>query len=74
MKTKEQILKWLDKQPWANEFYKEVFLNRETPITYNEDFIIGAFCWSASKLGPGVWSKRDDEFRNWYIYSDKPMS
>lgn len=25
MKTKEQILKWLDKQPWANEFHRAEF-------------------------------------------------
>lgn len=26
MKTKEQILAWLDKQPWKDEFYKAIFL------------------------------------------------
>ena len=27
MKTKEQILAWLDKQPWKDEFYKAIFLH-----------------------------------------------
>ena len=33
MKTKEQILKWLDEQPWANEFYKEAFFGRKVLST-----------------------------------------
>ena len=39
MKTKEQILEWLYKQPWKGEFYEEVFLNGyRYQISYNEDF------------------------------------
>lgn len=74
MKTKEQILKWLDEQPWADEFYKEVFLNRESPITYDENFIYGAFDWSATKSGASVWTQRKDDFCKWYNSNDKPLS
>lgn len=73
MKTKEQILKWLDEQPWANEFYKTAFLRRIH--LYNDDrFISSAFIWEGTEEGKDVWEKRDEEFREWYDSNDKPMS
>lgn len=74
MKTKEQILKWLDEQPWANEFYKEAFFDRGFSIIYDEYFICGAFDWSATKSGARIWKQRDIVFRQWYNSNDKPMS
>lgn len=74
MKTKEQILDWLNKQPWKGEFYEASFFDHEVPITYDEHFICGAFDWSATKLGTDVWAKRDVDFRHWYDSNDKPMS
>lgn len=72
MKTKEQILDWLDKQPWANEFYKTAFLRRVN--LYNDDrFISCAFIWKGTEQGIDVWEKRDEEFRKWYD-DDKPKS
>lgn len=72
MKTKEQILKWLDEQPWANEFYKTAFLRRVN--LYNDDrFISCAFIWEGAEQGKDVWEKRDEEFRKWYD-DDKPKS
>lgn len=73
MKTKEQILEWLDEQPWANEFYKTAFLRRIN--LYNDDrFISRAFIWEGTEEGKDVWEKRDEEFREWYDSNDKPMS
>lgn len=75
MKTKEQILKWLDRQPWANEFYKAVFMLRETlNFSYSNKFIFGAFSWEKTEQGFDVWEKRDEEFCKWYDSNDKPMS
>lgn len=72
MKTKEQILDWLGKQPWANEFYKTAFLRRVN--LYNDDrFISCAFIWEGTEQGKDVWEKRDEEFRKWYD-DDKPKS
>lgn len=52
MKTKEQILKWLDEQPWKGEFYEGVFFyGSKDHISYNKDFIKGAFCWGYTKSG-----------------------
>lgn len=75
MKTKEQILDWLDEQPWKGEFYEEAFLNRSRcQIFYNKDFIKGAFLWDSTKSGTSVWMKRDMGFRKWYNSNDKPLS
>ena len=75
MKTKEQILDWLDEQPWASEFYKTVFTLRvNLSLSYNESFISKAFDWAKTKSGISIWMKRDMEFRKWYNSNDKPMS
>lgn len=75
MKTKEQILKWLDAQPWANEFHKAVFMLRtDLNLSYGESFISSAFFWDKTKQGEDVWGTRDTEFRDWYNSNDKPMS
>lgn len=75
MKTKEQILDWLDEQPWASEFYKTVFTLRvNSNLSYNESFISNAFDWVKTKSGISVWMKRDMEFRKWYNSNDKPLS
>ena len=73
MKTKEQILKWMDEQPWKGEFYEAAFFDRGFPIIYDEYFICGAFDWSATKSGAGIWKQRDIVFRQWYDSNDKPM-
>lgn len=74
MKTKEQILKWLNEQPWKNEFYEEAFFDRKFPVVYDDYFICGAFDWSATKSGADVWRERDIVFRQWYTSKGKPMS
>ena len=75
MKTKEQILEWLDKQPWKGEFYENVFLNgSKYQIFYNEDFIIGAFCWSSTKYGKTVWGLRNKEYLKWYNEAGRPTT
>lgn len=74
MKTKEQILKWLNEQPWKGEFYEAAFFDRGFPIIYDEYFICGTFDWSATKSGARIWRQRDIVFRQWYTSDDKPMS
>lgn len=75
MKTKEQILEWLDKQPWKDEFYEESFINRiGAGASYNVNFICVPFDWAKTKSGTSVWGIRDTEFRKWYNSNDKPIS
>lgn len=75
MKTKEQILEWLDKQPWKDEFYEEAFINPIGKVaSYNHNLILKAFDLEETKSGTSVWLERDTEFRKWYNSNDKPMS
>ncbi len=73
MKTKEQILEWLDKQPWKDEFYKEAFLNGRTK-SYDSSFITDAFDWGFTSQGRDVWRGRNAEFMKWYDSENRPNS
>lgn len=73
MKTKEQILEWLDKQPWKNEFYENHFKYGIGKIDYNAGFIASAFNWSDTGLIKN-WLAREAEYKEWYNSNDKPMS
>lgn len=74
MKTKEQILKWLDKQPWKGEFYEDKFLFGSAVNCYDECFLDSAFEWSKTAQGVVIWAGRANEYRNWYNSKNKPMS
>lgn len=74
MKSKEQILEWLDKQPWKGEFYEAAFLCENPKITYNESFIQCAFYWSDTPQECAVWNIRDKEYQKWYNSDSKPTS
>lgn len=76
MKTKEQILAWLDKQSWKDEFYKAIFLYGNPERVYNVNFLISAFHWGETIQGETIWSKRNKEYQKWYNYTstDKPHS
>lgn len=74
MKTKEQILAWLDKQPWKYEFYEAAVLyDRACLINYNKNFLHN-FEWSLTKQGFNVWRERNEEYLKWYDAKDKPRS
>lgn len=74
MKTKEQILAWLDKQSWKDEFYKAIFLYGNPKRVYNVNFLISAFHWGETIQGETIWSKRNKEYQKWYNSIGKPMS
>lgn len=61
MKTKEQILEWLDEQPWKDEFYRNFFCGEKTKKSYDGNFLRAAFAWNDD-----VWITRDDEYQEWY--------
>ena len=65
MEPKEQILEWLDKQPWKNEFYENCVKYGVYP-TYDEGFINTAFDYELTAQGNEVWSRRSVEYANWY--------
>lgn len=74
MKTKEQMLKWLDAQPWAIEFYREAFLDRANDFYFCDTLLAGAFRWATTTQGRDVWQERNMDFLKWYDSDDKPMS
>lgn len=74
MKTKEQILKWLDAQPWAKEFYKEAFLDRALDFYFSDTLLAGAFKWNKTTQGAEVWRERSRAYQKWYDSNEKPMS
>lgn len=75
MKTKQEILEWLDRQTWKWEFYEAAVLsNRACKISYNTNLLILAFDWSITKQGSNVWKRRNEEYLKWYNAKDKPMS
>ena len=75
MKTKEQILKWLNEQAWKGEFYEAVFtLRPDLNLSYNDLFISTAFFWDKTKQRQNVWAEREHEFSEWYDSNDKPLS
>lgn len=76
MKTKEQILAWLDRQPWKYEFYEAMFHNEKPKRVYNESFLISAFPWGETIQGETIWSERNKEYQKWYnsTSTDKPHS
>ncbi len=75
MKTKEQILEWLGKQPWKGEFYEEVFLTGcKYQISYDEYFIKGAFCWGSTESDINAWGQRHKDFLKWYNDSGRPTT
>lgn len=77
MKTKEQILKWLDKQPWKNEFYENVFKYGKNPNykpAFDDNLISYAFRFDDVPQEEEVWKKRALDYREWYNSNNKPMS
>lgn len=74
MRTKEQILAWLDNQPWKDEFYENYVKQGVDDTRYDEDFILMSFLWSATKQGPKYWDKIDTEYRKWYDDDSRPSS
>lgn len=74
MKTKEQILEWLDKQPWKNEFYENLLDRKLSLSEENSSFLYGSFDFASSPQGIRTWLSRNDEYLKWYNSNDKPMS
>nr|DAE42626.1 MAG TPA: Putative platelet activating factor [Caudoviricetes sp.] len=74
MKTRKQIIEWLDAQPWKNEFYEAIVTsNRAGMILYSVN-LFDVFDWSLTKQGVVTWMERNKEYLRWYDSTDKPMS
>lgn len=56
MKTKEQIIDYINSQPWKNSFYENAFKSRLIP-SYDEYTISDSFYWVDTKEGIGFWEE-----------------
>lgn len=76
MRTKEQILEWLNKQHWKKEFYEASLLHGDIRVGYNYDknFLRNAFCWDETAQGGDIWFDRDEKYQNWYDSENRPFS
>ena len=76
MRTKEEIKKWLERQPWFKDYVMNIYIQRlEADPSAMERFLSGsaekdtiqsAFVWSITTEGYNFWICVDREFRNWY--------
>lgn len=65
MKTKEQIINYIDSQSWKNAFYENAFKGGCTP-TYDEYTIFYSFIWANTKEGIDFWMRIDLEYKKWF--------
>ena len=65
MKTKEQIIDYINSQPWKNGFYENAFKSRLTP-SYDEYTISDSFFWADTKEGIGFWEEVCDAYMKWF--------
>lgn len=66
MRTKKEILNYIDSQPWGNKFYKYAFESECEIESFDETIIDCAFSWVSTEEGMGFWSKIAKTYRNWY--------
>ena len=73
MKTKEQIINYINNQPWKNAFYENAFKSRFTP-SYDEYMISDSFCWADTKEGAGFWEEVCNTYMNWFENSEHEVT
>lgn len=73
MKTKEQIIDYINSQPWKNSFYENAFKSRLTP-SYDEYTISDSFCWADTKEGAGFWEEVCNKYMEWFENSEHEVT
>ena len=66
MKTKEQIIDYIDNQPWKNAFYKNVFKFGYTSCPFDAYLIYSSFNWSRTEEGSSFWDDVHRKYERWY--------
>lgn len=73
MKSKKQIIEYVNSKPWRDSFVRQSFLS-QNKLRYDLEFIVSGFDWESSEEGSDYWSNVDSDYRNWYVESGKPKS
>lgn len=70
MKTVSQIMKYLDKQSWKDEFFKYAY----TTLSFDEDLLCTAFTWHKTAQGYSFWRDINNKYISWYNTDEKVKS
>lgn len=66
MRTKKEILDYIDSQPWKDKFYKYAFeYGRETK-SFDGSIISSNFYWADTEEGIGFWKEIAEKYLKWY--------
>lgn len=70
MKTVSQVMEYLNKQDWKDEFFKYA----DTKLSFDKDLLEEAFEWDDTPQGVDFWLIRDKEYLDWYNSEEKVTS
>lgn len=66
MRTKKEILDYIDSQPWKDKFYKYAFeYGRETK-SFDGSIISNSFYWADTEEGIVFWREISEKYLKWY--------
>ena len=66
MRTKKEILDYIDSQPWKDKFYKNTFESECNTKSFDDLLIDSAFYWDDTKEGAGFWKEIAEKYQKWY--------
>lgn len=65
MKTKEQIIDYINSRPWKNAFYENAFKGG-IASSYDEFTIYNSFIWNDTKEGVKFWKEVNKAYTIWF--------
>lgn len=66
MRTKKEILDYIDSQPWRDKFYKNIFESEHGTKSFDNSLIDLAFYWRNTEEGANFWKEIAEKYRKWY--------
>lgn len=73
MKSKEQIIDYINGQPWAEKFCKNTFLSQNR-LVYDKNLINKAFNWTFTEEGVDYWNRINTLYSDWFDRDTRPKS
>ena len=84
MKTENEIIKWIESQEWAWQFYKNCLNHpwksnpwkskKTTEIVWDKNCLHDSFNWRETPEGRDVWEERDTKFLSWFNKDERPLT
>lgn len=66
MKTKEEIIDYINRQPWGVAFYRNVVKFGNTPCSFDKYLIYSSFDWLNTEDGPLFWNDVNTKYMTWF--------